>query len=147
MNTPRFALPMLSVAQSQKELTHNEALILLDALVQPAVESRTAVVPANLGLPDAGKCWVVDHGAGGVWSGHDDHIACWSGDDWRYVAPVEGMQIYLAISGARQIYVNNQWLVAPPIGDPAGGTVVDGEARATITALLAHLRTIGIISA
>jgi hypothetical protein len=138
---------MLSVAQSQKELTHNEALILLDALVQPTAESRTSVVPTNLGLPDAGKCWLVDHGAGGVWSGHDDHIACWSGDDWRYVVPVDGMQVHLAGTGAREIYIDNQWLVPPTIDAPAGGSVVDGEARTAITALLAHFRNIGIISA
>jgi len=37
-STPRLALPLLAVAQAQKEVTHNEALALLDLLVQPAAK-------------------------------------------------------------------------------------------------------------
>lgn len=37
--TPRFALPMLAVAQAQKAFTHKEALTLIDALDQATVES------------------------------------------------------------------------------------------------------------
>ena len=40
-NTPRLALPVIEAAQAQKHVTHNEALALLDALIQLAVESRT----------------------------------------------------------------------------------------------------------
>jgi Protein of unknown function (DUF2793) len=147
MNTPRFSLPLLAVGQAQKELTHNEALMLLDALVQPAAESRTTEIPPNLGPTDAGKCWVVDGASSGAWSGRDSHIACWNGDDWRFIAPSTGMQIHLADTGDREIYIDNQWLDSPAINDPAGGSVVDGEARAAITALLVHLRSIGFISA
>ena len=35
--TPRFGLPLLAPGQAAKELTHNEALSLLDLLVQPVV--------------------------------------------------------------------------------------------------------------
>ena len=35
--TPRCALPLLATAQAQKEVTHNEALVLLDALIHAAV--------------------------------------------------------------------------------------------------------------
>ena len=40
-DTPRLALPVIEAAQAQKHVTHNEALVLLDALVQLTIESRT----------------------------------------------------------------------------------------------------------
>lgn len=36
---PRLALPLPAVAQAQKEVTHNEALTLLDSLVHTVVEA------------------------------------------------------------------------------------------------------------
>lgn len=146
MNTPRYALPLLSVAQAHKELTHNEALVLLDAMVQPVAESQTSSVPANLGLSDSGRCWLVAAGAGGLWTGKADHLACWTGDDWRYVAPFIGMSIEVTATVSRWNYFNNQWNSAPIVADPTGGAIIDGETRVTLAALLAHLRQIGILS-
>ena len=37
MTTSRLGLPTLAAAQAQKEMTHNEALTLLDVAVQPVV--------------------------------------------------------------------------------------------------------------
>src|SRR3546814_5826049 len=71
--TPRFSLPLLAVAQAQKEVTHNEALTLLDALVHAAIEAGPlATPPAN---PALGQCWIVDAAATGVWSGAENAIA------------------------------------------------------------------------
>ena len=44
-DTPRLALPAIEAAQAQKHVTHNEALALLDCLVQLTVESRTLAAP------------------------------------------------------------------------------------------------------
>ena len=58
LQTPRFALPMLSVAQAQKETTHNEALVLIDALLHaPVVDGPLATPPE---YPTEGDCgWTV----------------------------------------------------------------------------------------
>ena len=58
-NTPRLALPAIEAAQAQKHVTHNEALTLLDALTQLAVESRTLTT-----LPDAGRWRLLYPGRG-----------------------------------------------------------------------------------
>ena len=65
--TERHQLPLLQSGQSQKEVTHNEALVRLDALLHLAVESRTASVP--LVSPTLGATWIVAVGAAGDWSG------------------------------------------------------------------------------
>src|SRR3546814_14786219 len=89
--TPRFSLPLLAVAQAQKEVTHNEALTLLDALVHAAIEAGPlATPPAN---PAIGQCWIVDAAAPGVWSGAENAIAIWTAGGWRFAAPRVGVPI------------------------------------------------------
>ena len=43
--TPHLGLPLMAAAQAQKHVTHNEALALLDALVQCAVLDKDLATP------------------------------------------------------------------------------------------------------
>lgn len=56
--TARHHLPMLAVSQAQKEITHNEALVLVDALLHPIIEDRLSIPPVAT-VADIGKCWLV----------------------------------------------------------------------------------------
>lgn len=40
IQTARYQLPFLAVGQAQKEITHNEALVLLDALISATIISE-----------------------------------------------------------------------------------------------------------
>lgn len=53
----RLGLPLLQTGQAQKEMTHNEALTLLDFAVQPVVEAVGVDTPPA--APAPGACWVV----------------------------------------------------------------------------------------
>lgn len=53
----RLGLPLLQPGQAQKELSHNEALIVLEMLVQPCVEALGLETPPS--DPEPGQCWVV----------------------------------------------------------------------------------------
>ena len=44
-NSTRLALPYIDAAQSQKHVTHNDALVALDALVQLSVKARNQIAP------------------------------------------------------------------------------------------------------
>ena len=66
-NTSRLGLPVIDAAQAQKHVTYNEALILLDALTQLAVENRTLTTPP--GTPADGACYIPAVGATGAWAG------------------------------------------------------------------------------
>ena len=78
--TARYRLDLLQSGQAQKEITHNEALIRADILLQSAVENRTLTAPP--GAPVEGQCWVVAAAATGAWAGRSGEIACWSAGGW-----------------------------------------------------------------
>jgi uncharacterized protein DUF2793 len=106
-DTPRFALPVIEAAQAQKHVTHNEALTLLDALTQLAVESRTLVVPP--GSPVEGTCYIPAAGATGAWSGWEGQIVAFSGGGWVRIAPVSGLKAWVKAERLTVTYEDNVW--------------------------------------
>lgn len=87
-NTTNLDLPYIMPSQAQKHVTHNEALELLDALVQCAVAGRTlASAPPE---PQEGARWIVPPGADGEWAERDGAIAVWRDGGWRFLVPKEG---------------------------------------------------------
>jgi hypothetical protein len=142
--TPRHALPQLAVAQAAKEVTHNEALALIDALLHPVIEAIVAV-PPTLAAADAGKCWLVGPAATGVFAGNSDRIAYWTGGSWRFALAIEGMSIWHKPSATRIYFLDGQWVVPQTVDIPVSGSVVDIEARATLVALIARLTNAGIL--
>lgn len=143
----RLGLPLLVPGQGQKDITHNEALLQLDMLVQPVVLTASALVaPENR---EAGACWLVPPGAGSDWAGRDGEIACWTSGGWRFVVPREGWTVWVADEAVALRRVGGIWRNHPSVGapvvPPSGGAVVDAEARIAINALLDRLRDSGVI--
>ena len=143
--TRRHLLPNLYVGQAQKELTHNEGLARIDALLHPVAEARLAAPPVGLTDASDGLCWLIDSSATGAWLGLTGKLARWSGGSWRYIMPVAGMTLWLASADKRLFYIAGEWVEFNAINDPTGGTVIDAEARVAITAILDHLRQISCI--
>jgi Protein of unknown function (DUF2793) len=159
----RFALPFIAAGQAQKEILHNEALMLLDCLVQPVVVS---VAPASVPVtPALGQCWIVGLTPAGDWSGKAKHIACWTSGGWRFAAPLEGTTCWSVADGVSARFASGNWLVGQvtanvvriggnqvvgarqsAIASPTGGTTNDTEARLAIASILTALRTHGLIS-
>jgi hypothetical protein len=159
----RLAFPLIAPGQAQKEMTHNEALTRLDILVQPVVQAvAPASTPAN---PMLGQCWIVGAGATGAWAGREGALAAWTAGGWRFVAAFDGMTAWsitdamivirrgaswaIGQVNAQQIRINNVPLLTvrqPAIANPTAGTTIDSESRASIAAILAMLRTHGLIA-
>lgn len=161
--TPRLGLPFLAAGQAQKELTHNEALTLTDAAICPAVQAvGVNVPPAN---PVLGQCWIVGAAPSGAWTGRAQALATWTSGGWRFVPAVDGLQAWVLSDRvwavrdegawrigevrANQLILSGQRVVGerqPAVPAPAGGGVIDVEARATISAILARMSAHGLIS-
>ena len=144
-NSLRHQLPYLFVAQAQKEVTHNEALARIDALLHPAIIDRL-VSPPSLLLADAGKCWLVDANSAGEWQSKANQIAVWIGGSWRYIVPIVGMRVRHTGANSDLVWTGIQWVIPPVIPNPQSGSVIDIEARAAIAALSGHFRMIGQVT-
>lgn len=129
--------------QSQKEVTVNEALLLADLLLHPAVEGMADTPPS---APASGQCWIVGPAPAGAFSGKSGQVAAWSEGGWRFITPFPGLRVHDKASGAQRFF-NGAWqgVVAPAA--PAGGAVIDVQARAAVASLVALLQTAGILLA
>lgn len=107
-STAILSLPYILPAQAQKHITHNEALRLLDVLVQLVVLSRqVASPPPN---PAEGDRYLVPLGATGEFATHDGQIACWEGTGWIFIAPKSGWQAEVLDEDSRVIYDGATWV-------------------------------------
>jgi hypothetical protein len=145
LETGRYRLPLLAVSQAQKEITHNEALVIIDALLHMAVEAVLTVAPAVTDN-DIGKCWIINGAPTGAWANKAGQIACWIGGSWRFVAPHEGMGVWNKSTRRHSRFISGHWTTAPSVPNPTGGTAVDSEARAALVAILQYFRLIGILA-
>lgn len=142
-STARLALPLLAMAQAQKEVTHNEALTLLDLLVQPVVEAGPLAAPPP--SPGAGQGWIVGVGATGDWSGREGALALWTAGGWRFVAPSAGMRTLRLSDESWLRFDGGGWIEPATVASPAGGATIDSEARAAIAALILALVGHGLL--
>lgn len=141
--TARFLLPLLATAQAQKEITHNEALTLLDALAHSAIEDGPQADPPGTAAP--GQCWLVGDAATGAWTGAAGSLAVSTPGGWRFVAPRPGMRVLRLADNVQLRFDGDGWAEPAVVANPDGGTVVDSEARAAIDALILLLSAQGLL--
>ncbi len=104
--SPSLGLPYLETGQAQKEVTHNEALRLLDAVVQLSVIAIQAAPP---GSPTDGQRWIVGSAATGAWAGEVGKIALWS-SGWLFLNPMAGWQAFVSSTASFRTWSGTAWL-------------------------------------
>ena len=161
--TPRLGFPFLAMGQAQKELTHNQALVMADFLIQPVVQSANLLAPPP--ALTAGQCWIVGASATGDWAGKEAMLACWTAGGWQFLSPFEGMRVWsladitylqwtasswlIGVINARSVSVDGIQVIGSRSGNiaaPSAGAVVDAEARIAIDQILSALRGHGLIA-
>ena len=139
-----LSLPFIQPAQAQKHVTHNEALRLLDLLVQPVVADRSLTLPPA--LPVEGERHIVAAGGLGAWAGHDGEIALLVDGGWQFVAPQPGWQAHVLAEATSVTYDGAAW-VAPAetalqVAELGVGATPDATNRLSVAApatLLSHV--------
>jgi len=105
--TANLALPYLLAAQAQKHVTHNEALRVLDGLVQLSVLDQHLATPPS--SPAEGDRYIVGSGATGVWTGWDGDIALWVDGAWFRLMPKPGWRAWVESEQALSVYDGSAW--------------------------------------
>ena len=127
-----------------------------------AVEEPPIIEPPL--SPPLGSCYLIASSPSGEWAGKDDSIAAFTSGGWRYVAPTDGMSVYVKSNGTWANYRVGTWEIgllrgagliiageqvvstrAAAITSPVGGSMIDSEARVAIDEILAALRHHGMI--
>lgn len=105
--TQNLVMPYILQAQAQKHVTHNEALLVLDGVVQLCVEAVGQNDPP-VSFAD-GQIWGIGPAPTGVWVGHVGALAMRAGGGWLYIIPREGWRAWDRSAEAMRIYRNGVW--------------------------------------
>lgn len=145
-HSARFALPYIQPSQAQKHVTHNEALEVLDLLVQLVVQDFAAATPPA--LPQDGQVWALGPVPTGAWAGRGDMLAAWVENAWRFIAPQPGWRAAVQGGAELRLWTGTGWdlpiAAAPDLDNLAGvgiGAAADATNRLTVAApatLLSH---------
>jgi Protein of unknown function (DUF2793) len=111
-NSPLLGLPYLASAQAQKHVTHNEALSLLDGLLQLSVMARTVATPPV--TPADGDRYLVAASGAGEWLGQDGQLALRYDGVWRFAVPRKGWRVWIEAENQLLIYNGTAW-ISPPL--------------------------------
>jgi hypothetical protein len=127
--TPNLSMPLILPAQAQKHVTHNEALQLLDTLVQLVLQSRTLTTPPV--SPTTGQSYGVPLGASGAWASYDGSIAVFLNGGWVHITPQEGWQAYVIDEAAMLTHDASSWKSHAEIFDRVAGLGINTTADTT----------------
>jgi hypothetical protein len=108
--TPNLQLPYIYAAQAQKHVTHNEAIRMLDALVQIAVADRDLTAPPA--TPAEGARYIVAASATGAWAGRDGEIAAWQDGAWAFYPAAAGWLAWVADESRLVVWNGTAWTEA-----------------------------------
>lgn len=105
--THTLSLPYILPSQAQKHVTHNEALRMLDAIVQPGTSTNgTDDPPAS---PGNGERHIIGDAPTGAWTGHALSIAAWQDGAWMFYEPQSGWLVWSEQDGRLLVFDGSQW--------------------------------------
>jgi hypothetical protein len=106
-HSTNLELPYIMPSQAQKHVTHNEAVGMLDALVQLAVVSRNLAAPPA--APADGGRYIVAPLASGAWSGHSGEVAHRLDGAWTFYPPKTGFLCHVAEEDRFVFWNGSEW--------------------------------------
>lgn len=117
--TPDLGIPLVSTQQATPEVTHNEALYLIQALLNGVI-SQTNTPP---GSPTVGDAYICGSAPTGAWAGKANKVAIYTDGGWRFVpgntsagtniaigARHEGLRVYRRDEDALWVWSGSAWV-------------------------------------
>lgn len=138
--TPRLDLPLIQQSQAQKHVTHNEALAILDLLVQLVVQDFDINTPP--GSPQDGQVWALGDTPTGDWAGQASMLAARINGGWAFLTPQEGWRAIGLADGSFRRWTGAEWLTPVPILNNLPGLGVNAGYDATNRLAVSALATL-----
>jgi len=132
----RLDLPLIQPSQAQKHVTHNEALQVLDALVQAVLEETGTNTPPF--DPVTGALYALGAAPTGDWAGQAGRLALRIPDAWLFFAPRDGWRAWDRAAGQYKVWLGGSWAeIVPDMANLEGvgiGTGWDATNRLALAA-------------
>jgi len=118
--SPHLQLPYLAAAQAQKHVSVNDALSVLDAIVQLAVIDQDLTQPPA--SPVEGDRYIVAAGATGAWATYDGQVASFNSGAWQFYPPTSGWRVWVEDEAKQYVLKNAAWQDLSFASSPSGAT-------------------------
>ena len=105
--TDHLGITLVEQAQAQKEVTVNEALTKIDAVLNVAALDKDLATPPV--SPSGGDAYIVAAPATDDWAGHEGELAYFN-QVWRFIVPNEGMTLWVADEDLLYTYDGLGWV-------------------------------------
>lgn len=106
VTTPHLGMTLVEQSQAQKEITVNQALMRIDAVLNTGAISRSASAPPA--TPAQGDLYIVGAAPTGAWAGQAGMVAYWD-QLWRFIAPRAGMSLWVIDESLICTYNGTGW--------------------------------------
>ena len=105
-NTPHLNITLLEQAQAQKEVTVNEALFRIDAMLNSGANDKDLATPPA--TPIAGDVYIIPASPTGDWAGKAGQVAYFD-QIWRFITPNAGLMLWVIDEARHYVYNNGAW--------------------------------------
>lgn len=122
--TNNLGITLIEQGQSQKEVTVNEAITILDAAVGGGVIDKDLATPP--GSPTAGDRYIVAATATGAWLGKEKSIAYYYNGGWRFITPGEGLMTWVNDENLLYVFDGTNWTASVAGGLTANQLGING---------------------
>ncbi|MCT4635628.1 MAG: DUF2793 domain-containing protein [Rickettsiales bacterium] len=106
-HTGRLKLPYILQAQAQKEVTHNQALNILDVLVNTVAVSISNTPPDN---PNEGDIYIAGTNPEGIFDGNANNLAQYTEGSWSFYQPLNYMEVMVIDESQKFTFIDNKWV-------------------------------------
>ena len=107
--TARLGLALMAAAQAQKHVTHNDALLSIDALVQAVVAETDRLAPPA--APQEGDAYLIGTAPTGAFAGQAGMLAAFISGSWRFFQPQTGWLVFVKSRNALMVLSGGSWHV------------------------------------
>ena len=111
-NSPNLALPYIAANQAQKHVPHNDALAMIDGIMQLSIVSRGLNAPPITFVD--GNRFLVGAAPTAEWLGQAGLIAFRNAGLWQFLTPRKGWALWVEAESVYLIFDGVNW-VAPPV--------------------------------
>jgi hypothetical protein len=105
-NTTHLKIPFVMQNQAQKEVTVNEAFVIIDALLNTSAKTIGSNSPPK--DPQNGDVYIIGTKALNEWVGKENNLAYFY-YGWKFIKPNEGLEIWVSAEKKKYLFDGTKW--------------------------------------